>query len=373
MKIVDVSLSVLELPGPGSRFGVVRVPGLHRIQYTHRGERVDRPRRQAFLRVRTEEGIEGLAVGGDRGMVDLLRDLAVGEDVFHREALFQKLEGATRWIYQRRGWFGAFDHCVWDILGRALGQPVCHLLGRVRDDAPVYLTGGDMDVEGYQRHIDSGRERYGIRAYKVHTYKGGRADEPIYRALREHAGPAPGYELLADPVRSYTLTEAVRIGRLLEELDYVWLEEPLHDESITQLQELCAALTIPVLANETLQNDMEGSCQRLLLRATDLLRASGVYGVTQAMKMAAFAECFGTTIEFNGLGGLFGAVSAHLLASVPNTTYYEMSRDGREQAKEFGIENVPTVVDGRFGPLDGPGFGLVVDHDYFRKLTVETY
>ncbi len=88
---------------------------------------------------------------------------------------------------------------------------------------------------------------------------------------------------------------------------------------------------------------------------------------------AAFAECFGTTIEFNGLGGLFGAVSAHLLATVPNTTYYELSRDGRAQAKECGLENVPTVVGGRFGPLVGPWFGLVVDGDYFRKLTVETY
>ena len=127
------------------------------------------------------------------------------------------------------------------------------------------------------------------------------------------------------------------------------------------------------MANETLQNDIEGSCQRLLLVATDLLRASGVYGVTAAMKMAAFAECFGTTIEFNGLGGLFGTVSAHLLASVPNTTYDELSRDGRAQAKEFGLENVPTAVGGQFGPLDGPGFGLVVDRDYFRKLTVETY
>ena len=55
--------------------------------------------------------------------------------------------------------------------------------------------------------------------------------------------------LLADPVRSYTLVEAVQIGRLLEEFDFVWLEEPQHDESITQLQELCATLTIPILAN----------------------------------------------------------------------------------------------------------------------------
>lgn len=373
MKITEVSMSVLELPGPSSKFKVVRVPGLHRLQYTHEGERVDRPRRQSFLHVRTDDGIEGLAVGADRGTVDLLRDLVLGENPFHREAIFQKLEGATRWIYQRRGWFGSFDHCLWDILGKALNQPLCHLLGKVRDQAPVYLTGGNMDIAGYQHHIDSGRERYGIRAYKVHTYKGGRADEPIYRALRDYVGPSADYALLADPVRSYTLGEAIRIGRLLEELEFVWLEEPLHDEAITQLQELCATLTIPVLANETLQNDMEGSCQRLLLHATDLLRASGVYGVTQAMKMAAFAEGFGTTIEFNGLGGQFGAVSAHLLASVPNTTYYEMSRDGREMAKEFGIENVPTVVDGQFGPLDGPGFGMVVDQAYFQKLTIETY
>ncbi|MGH2371029.1 MAG: hypothetical protein ACRDI2_22865, partial [Chloroflexota bacterium] len=164
MRITEVTLSVLEVPGPGSQFKIVRVPGLHRIQYTHEGERTEGPRRQAFLHVRTDEGIEGLATGGDRNTVDLLRRLVIGEEPWQREAIIQKLEGATRWIYQRRGWFGTFDQCLWDILGKATGQPVCHLLGKVRDHAPVYLTGGNMDLDGYKRHIDTGREQYGIQA-----------------------------------------------------------------------------------------------------------------------------------------------------------------------------------------------------------------
>ena len=68
------------------------------------------------------------------------------------------------------------------------------------------------------------------------------------------------------------------------------------------------------------------------------------------MKMAAFAECFGINVELNGDGGLFGAVSAHLLASIPNTTYFEMTRNGPETARVFGITNVPAVENGELGP-----------------------
>ena len=105
-----------------------------------------------------------------------------------------------------------------------------------------------MDIEGYLRQIEVGRE-VGIQAYKFHSYKGGKADIPIYRTVRSEVGP--DYALLTDPVCSYDLREAIEVGHLLEELDFVWLEEPMHEQKMDQYQELCRELTIPVVGTES--------------------------------------------------------------------------------------------------------------------------
>ena len=116
---------------------------------------------------------------------------------------------APRWVYQEPGWFGEFDNCLWDILGKTAGRPVYDLIGRVRDRLPVYLTAGDMDLQGYLDHIDGGRT-FGVNAYKLHTYKGGKADIPLLTDVRKAVGD--DYDLLNDPVCSYNLREAIEVG-----------------------------------------------------------------------------------------------------------------------------------------------------------------
>ena len=171
------------------------------------------------------------------------------------------LHKGTRWVYQRPGWFGDFDNCLWDILGKVAGLPVCDLIGKVRERFPVYLTSGDSPLEVYLEVIEMGKE-YGINAYKFHTYKGGKADIPIFRHVRQVVGP--DYLLLNDPVCSYTLDEAIEVGHVMEELGFLWLEEPMHEYKQHRYQALCRALTIPVMSNETLMGDIGLSTQWLI-------------------------------------------------------------------------------------------------------------
>lgn len=377
MRITDIRLHVVEVPDrKGSILKLIQVPGLRRTQYTHTGMPSGDPLRQFILRVQTDEGIEGICTGesgsfhGDpTSTLRLLRANVLGEDPFDRERLFQKLHLGTRWLYQEPGWFGVFDNCLWDIAGKVAGLPIYKLLGKARDGVPIYQTAGDGPLEMYIEHIEQGKE-LGIRAYKPHSYKGAKADIPIMRKLREHVGP--DYDLILDPVCSYTLREAIEIGHILEELDFVWLEEPFHEQKMNLYQQLCAELTIPVMATEMLMHDMNLSAQWLIHGATDRLRANARHGTTQVLKLAHFAELYGTNIELNGTGGLYGLVHAHLGCAIQNNDYYEMSIGGgaHKLGLEVGMTNPPKIVDGQLIPPDGPGWGAEWDLDYLQRRTI---
>jgi L-alanine-DL-glutamate epimerase-like enolase superfamily enzyme len=367
MKITDIRLHMVELPGrKAGAHQLIQVPTVRRTQYTHQWQASDEPAREAILRVQTDAGIEGLCTGGSPEMVKLLRANVLGMDALDRERIFQKLHLGTRWLYQRPGWFGTFDNCLWDIAGKAANLPVWALMGRARDSIPVYQTAGDGPVETYIEHIEQGKA-LGIHAYKPHSYKGGKADIPIMIKLREHVGP--NFDLILDPVCSYTLREAIEIGHLLEELDFVWLEEPFHEYKMNLYQELCAELTIPVMANETFQHDMGVSAQWLIQGATDRVRATGHFGATQVLKLAHLAELYGTNIEINGTGGLYGLINVTLECCILNTDFYEYGVGGgaHKMGVEVGMLNPPAVVDGCLTPPNGPGWGAEWDLAYLEK------
>jgi len=376
VKITDIKVHIVEIAGSHSgAYHIVPVAGLRRTQYTHQFVPTDQPATEMVMRVQTDEGIEGLCTvdadiygGGAERMVELLRANVLGADPLEREFLFQKLHLGTRWVYQKPGWFGTFDNCLWDIAGKLAGLPIYALLGRVRHGVPAYLTAGDGPVEMYMQHIDEGRKQ-GIRAYKPHSYKGGKADIPIVTKLREYVGD--DYDLMLDPVCSYTLREAIEVGHVLEELGFVWLEEPFHEQQMTMYQELCAELVIPVMATEMLMHDMNISAQWLIHGATDRLRANARHGLTQVLKLAHFAELFGTNIELNGIGGLGGLVHAHAGCAIANNDYYEHTGSGRlKMAQQYGLTNPAQIIDGCLVPSDGPGWGAEWDMPYLEAHTV---
>ena len=383
MKITEIKMVTLELPeggGPGRMPQLVQVPGLRRIQYRagHDPDRapVETPHskpRETFLEVRTDEGITGRVPVStmDGYHLGIVNSMALGENPLHRERLFQMFHKGTRWVYQKPGWFGDFDNCLWDSAGKAAGLPVHALIGRVRERIPCYLTGGDMDLQGYFDHIEAGRE-FGIGAYKFHTYKGGKYDIPIFREVRDAVGP--DYQLLNDPVCSYDLREAIEVGRVMEELDFIWLEEPFHEQKLNQYQELCRELTMPVMATEMLMHDLGITTQWLIQGGTDLLRANARHGTTLVLKMAHFAEMYDTTIEMNSVGGVYGHIHATLGCCIDNTTYYEyMSTDAdtlRKQGETWGMMNAPLVEEGCLAPTDLPGWGAEWDEEKYQSLVV---
>ncbi len=374
MRITDIKVTVVELSGQGSILEIVPVPDA-RLRYTHRRRPAATPPHELFLRVLTDEGIEGVCTASSPSisppLLELLKAQVIGADPLRREELYQRLHRGTRWVYQTPGWFGNFDNCLWDIAGKVANLPICRLLGQVRDAIPAYHTGGDGDgtVDTYLRLFDEVRQRWGITAYKFHNYQGARQNITLFQTLREQVGD--DYVLINDPVCSYSLREAIEVGHVMEELGFLWLEEPFYEQELAQYQRLCAALeTLPVMATEMLMHDATLCAQWLIAGATDLIRVNARHGTTSLVKLAHLAELHGTTVEMNAGGGLGGHVHVQLQCAIANTQYFEHFAGHAERAKESGIANVPEVVDGHLRPSMLPGWGAVLDWDYIRKRTV---
>jgi len=377
MKITAVRLFVLEAPEEktGMSLKLAQVPNLRRIQYKQTRVPNGRPLRQNFIEVETDDGRVGRCTTFMLPhQAEILRTQVLGEEVTSRERLYQMLHKGTRWLYQPPGWAGDFDNCLWDILGQAAGLPVYALVGRVRDRFPVYLTHHDATLAEYLRHIELGRAM-GIQAYKFHSYKGGQADIPIFQTVRREVGP--DYALINDPVCSYDLREAIEVGHVMEELGFIWLEEPFHEQKLNEYQVLCRELQMPVLATEMIMHDIGLSTQWLIQGGTDRVRANARHGTTQVLKMAHFAEMYGANIEMNAQGGLAGLVHAHLGCCIDNTDYYEhfwMQADSNHVEGElWGLLNGPLIVDGHIAPPDGPGWGAVWDEARFKARIVAEY
>ncbi|MCB0124610.1 MAG: hypothetical protein KDE58_20285 [Caldilineaceae bacterium] len=380
MKIEQILLSVFAVPGNTARFDLtedVRNGADRRWLPTGHQQRDEEIH---LLHVRTDDGIEGICTVGDaryttmrREELEQLRMLTLGENPLNRERLNSKLNAATRTMFSRPGWFGAFDNCLWDIAGKAAGLPVCALLGRARDTCPAYYNFGGKDIAAATEDALAAVAQ-GFPAVKDHFRGDAGANIAGFRAIRAAVGAE--IDLLHDAALChYSYQDALRVGRVLEELHYRWFEEPLPDREQGQLQELCAALDLPILAPETLMHDLTLSARWLISGATDDLRANARHGVTQTMKLAHLAELHGRRIELNGPGGLFGLVHAHLVCAIANTSYYEYfpggSRD--ERGKEIGLLNPPLPQQGHITPPAAPGWGAEWDWAYVEKVRVATW
>ena len=381
MKIDSIRLSVFEAEGVIGRFQLIEQVSGGRRRWCQQPHSTAKGEVQV-LHVRTDEGVEGICTVGDARYATMrlrdleqLRVLAVGEDPFDRERLYGKLRAATRTMFAKPGWFGAFDNCLWDIAGKVAGLPVYALIGRARSSCPAYynIAGGRGEgvesaaVESAQRAISSG-----FPAVKDHFRDTADRNIGLFQAVREAVGS--DVDILHDAaLAGYTYDEALRVGRALQDLRFGWFEEPLPDAGQAELQRLCEALDIPILAPESLMHDVDLSAQWLISGTVDDLRANARHGTTSVLKLAHLAELHGANIELNGPGGLFGLVHAHLVCAIQNTSYYEYFPSGTRDevgTEIMGLLNPPVPQDGHVTPPTSPGWGAEWDWTCFEKRRV---
>lgn len=356
-------------------------------------ETFQRDNNLAIVRVRTTGGLEGIGQTSPffaQHSVPLLHDLVgpffIGKDPWNHEAVIDEFIQAS---YKYYGSFvyralSGIDTALWDLLGKAAGQPVFKLLGgAVRNPVPVYASSMSRSItpEAEGDRLAKLVDEYGFRCVKIRVGQvmGRDVDaaphrtENVIRRVREALGPDIGIH--ADANGGFTVARAIEVGRQLEELDYRHFEEPCPFPQIENTAEVAAALDIAVAGGEQ-DNSLEQFNRMIRTRAVDIIQPDIGYvgGLTRARKVAVMAEAAGIPCTPHCSNrSMLQVFTLHLAAAMPSITQYQ----------EWGIEDTPWT-DGVYGPMpevvdggvmlsDAPGWGVEIDPDFLataeRRLT----
>ncbi len=281
---------------------------------------------------------------------DELAPAVVGEDPFMVRGIRDKLWHLTDYhgtVGLALWGIAAIDIALWDIMGRAAGQPVWRLLGAHRDRVPAYAMVGwlNYDLDELRRVCSRAMEQ-GFRGVKIKVGAPTLAEDVTrIEAVRSVVG-AEGL-LMVDANQSFTLAEALRRGRVFEQLGCTWFEEPLRADDTVGLAELARLLDIPIASGEN--NAGKRQFRELFeRRAVDIiqpdLRRAG--GFTECLEVGLMADAFEVPYASHG-----GGVHLHLLAALPSTLFMESG---------LLPEGSPVrLVDGCYPLPEEPGFGML--------------
>jgi len=316
----------------------------------------------------------GFAGRSARGSGELaaaaMRPFLTGRNPLDREAIWQDFLVEDRWwnhlpIYS----FGPFDICLWVLGALDAGQPLYRYIGGFRDTIETYVSSLVLpSPEAYGQEALEAKNK-GYRAYKVHppgTNVGEVID--IHRAVRAAVGD--DFPLMSDPVGTLPFDETLLLGRELERLGYVWLEEPFLDENISALKELTRRLDIPIIGGEVLKRHPYSAAQLLGDRIVDHVRADVSWsgGVTGVMKTARLAEAFHANCEIHSsILHPLELVNLHCCGAVANNRYFELLYPTDTFA--FGLKQPLPIENGIARLPQEPGLGIDFDWDLIDNCT----
>jgi L-talarate/galactarate dehydratase len=363
MKITGIRAHIVGLPADEPLAGAAENPS---------GTRLIVP-----VEVETDDGATGLGVtyfggaltGSLKRAVEELGALCVGEDPVRVEAVTAKLRAAAGsagpgGIFNLA--ISALDTALWDLRGKAFGQPLWKLLGGARERVPAYASGALMRGLSLDRVVRAAatlKER-GWREMKTQLALPGDTtpakEVDRMRGVREAIGP--DIKLMCDINQRWRPEQAIDIGKRVEDsgVGLFWLEDVTTADDFAGLARVSAALSTPVAGGEYVwgivpfRHMVEARSVDVVM--IDLVR---VGGVTQWIKVAGMAESFNLPV----VSHLIPEVHVHLIGAVPNGLTVEYMPWLTPL-----FEEVPRQQNGELAMPTAPGLGL-----NFNRATIDRY
>lgn len=330
-------------------------------------------RQFALVIIDTDEGIQGVgetsvnfpgfSVWERKATVEEgIRPLLVGENPLQIEYLWHKMVEGLRRLGLQWGAPGPMmqaiagaDIALWDIAGKAMGQPVYQLLGGAwRTRIPCYATGLDpSDIEtSASRAVEQG-----FRAIKLRV--GFHPDRDVELVRRARSAVGDGVEILIDANQAWEAKDALAMVDRLLPFNPGWLEEPVRVDDHEGWRQVRRAFPGRLAGGE---NHFELHGYRALLDQgyldvimPDVARAGGITGV---LKILSLARAWGVDWSLHSYGSDVGlAASLHIMAALPGG--YLMLKDVSDAPARSGILVRPIQMEGGDALVpQGPGLGV---------------
>ena len=359
-----------------------------------------------YVKVETDEGIHGvgelhpgsgtsgtpyLPVAGVRYCAEYLE----GKDPLHTERHWQHM--FRRCVFRggadAMAAIGAVDIALWDIKGKACGEPVHRLLGGpTREKVRLYTHLGGSGPEELAAEAKA-RVAEGYTALRLYPFGDfGRADFEEGRglesmsftamqrnaaervgAVREAVGP--DVDVMVDVVNRLSPAEAVAVGRALEPFNLYFFEDPIEPENMDQWEYVAANVPMPLAMGERLYT---------VYQFLDLLNHRGAAyvrpdlslagGVTNCKKIAAIAEAhYAGVVPHNPLSAVLTAACIQLCAAVHNVALQEYPHDDASGVKADLVLEPLKREGGYLLVPDRPGIGVELNEEAFRHYPPVPY
>jgi galactonate dehydratase len=347
-----------------------------------------------FLKLKTKCGIEGVgevyaATFGPHVIASMIKDVFArrffGRDPFHIEAMWRESHASgftLRPDLSLMGVVSGLEMACWDIIGKAVEQPIYQLLGgKVHERLRTYTYLYPAANEGEDFYHDAERSatraaeyvKQGFSGLKFDPTGGYSAYDPrqptqdqleltvrLVRLVREAVGNKA--DLLVGTHGQFTPSGAIRLAKQLEKFDPLWFEEPVPPEMPEQMALVARGTSIPIATGERLTTKYEFA-RVLATGAANILQMNlgRVGGLLEAKKIAAIAEVHYAQIAPHlYCGPVVGAANIQIAACIPNFLILESI----QQWGGFHAKILKTPIRWEAGyviPPTAPGLGVELD------------
>jgi galactonate dehydratase len=358
-----------------------------------------------LLELLTDSGITGVGeaavaygIGGTAaaGMIkDLIEALVLGRDPFRIEELWSDMYDHSFWAKGGGGTIvfaglSAIEQAMWDIKGRALDVPVYEMLGgKLRDDVRVYANGwsyrcltADDYARAAERPIKDGYTA--LKCYPLALPSNGTirhvsrrsvdrefADLAVkkVRSVRDAVGP--GVDIMVDLSGGLTTDESIRLCRRLEDLQLLFVEEPVDPSDLDALRKFSANVKIPVALGERVYTRF-GFRPILESGAVDVLQPDigNTGGIMETKKIAALAETYNTRIQPHVCASPISTAAALQLDACTSNVMIQEVYPYRS-IEHFRIVDYPPeheIRGGRLAIPNRPGLGVNLIQDQVKPF-----
>jgi D-galactarolactone cycloisomerase len=342
---------------------------------------------QGFGEAKAAVGSSGVCASIVRCIEKEIKPILIGQDPANITKIWEQIYNGTRDHYAlsrgrkfpilgRRGLtisaLSGIDTALWDLKGKVLGVPVATLLGGAcRDKMEAYASGGWAKADAIGEQLLS----YTAKGFKGVKMRVGIMDQTVNESIKrvKAARTALGddIKLMTDAHGTFSVPEAKKFCRGVEDCDLYWFEEPISPDNRHGTAEVRASTTIPIAAGESEYTAFDVR-DLIEVRALDVLQPDSaiIGGITEAMRVAHLAHTYQLELAPHCWGSAFSFMAGVNVAfASPAAVVIEFSSGGNPMMYELVNEKIE-AVDGNILAPTAPGLGLSPNWDFVKEYTV---